>query len=62
MVLKNCPAYYMGLDVSKPVFGGLQTLKVQNSLRIHTVWSVPFLFAFWKVYLNLLQVKFQFSS
>ena len=27
----------MGLDARKPVLGGLQTTKVQTSLRIHTV-------------------------
>ena len=39
---------YMGLDERKPVFGDLQTSKVQTSLRICAVWSVPLLFAFWK--------------
>ena len=35
----------------------------QTNLRIHTVRSVPLLFAYWKLsYVNLLQVKFQFSS
>ena len=54
---------YMGLDMRKPVFGCLRTTKAQTSLRIRTVWSAPLLFAFWKVlYVNFLQVKFQFSS
>ena len=53
----------MGLDARKPVFGGLWTTQAQASLRICAVWSVPLLFAFCKVaYVNLLQVKFQFSS
>ena len=35
----------------------LPTTQVQISLGIHTVWSAPLLFAFWKVsYVNLLQV------
>ena len=52
-----------GLDVRKPVFGGLLTTKVLTSLRIRADLSAPLLFAFWKVpYVNLLQVKFQFSS
>ena len=55
--------YYMGLDQRKPVFGGMRTTQVQTSLRIRTVWSAPFLLAFWKEsYVNLLQVIFQFSS
>ena len=53
----------MGLVATKPVFGGLQTTKVQTSLRMRAVWSVPLLFALEKVpYVNFLQVKFQFSS
>ena len=53
----------MGLDTRKPVFGGLQTAKVQTSLRIRAVWSAPLLFAYWKVsYLYLLQAKFQYSG
>ena len=53
-------SHHMGLDVRKPVFGGLWTTQAQTSLRIHAVWSAPLLFAFWKVlYVNLLQVKFQ---
>ena len=52
-----------GLDVRKPVFGGLGTTQAQTSLRIRAVWSAPLLFAFWKIlYVNFLQVKFQFSS
>ena len=51
----------MGLDARKPVFGGLWTTKAQTSLRIRAAWSVPLLFANWKVsYLDLLQAKFQF--
>ena len=54
---------YMGLDARKPVFGGLRTTQAQTSLRIRAVWSAPLLFAIWKVsYVNLLQVKSQFSS
>ena len=34
--------YYFGLDVRKPVIGGLQITKVQTSLCIHAVWSVHF--------------------
>ena len=30
-------AYYMGLDVRKPVFGGFRTTKAQTSLHIRTV-------------------------
>ena len=47
----------MGRVARKPVFVGLQT-KAQTSLRIGAVWSVPLLFAYWKVsYLDLLQAK-----
>ena len=54
---------HVGLDAKNPVFGGLRTTQAQTSLRIHAVRSAPLLFAFWKVsYVNLLQVKFQFSS
>ena len=53
----------MGLVATKPVFGGLQTTNVQTSLRMRAVWSVPLLFALRKeLYVNFLQVKFQFSS
>ena len=38
-----------GLNVWKPVFGGLLTTKAQTSLRICADWSAPLLFAFWKV-------------
>ena len=56
-------ANYMGLDATKPAFRGMRTTQAQTSLRIRTVWSAPLLFAFWKEpYVNLLQVKFQFSS
>ena len=41
---------------------GFLTTQAQTSLRIRAVWSAPLLFTFWKVsYVNLLQVKFQFS-
>ena len=51
----------MGLDMRKPVFGGLRTTQAQISLRIRAVWSAPLLFAYRKVsYLDLLQAKFQF--
>ena len=53
---------YMGLDARKPVFGGLRTTQAQTSLSFRTDWSAPVLFAYWKVYLNLLQAKFQYSS
>ena len=54
---------YMGLDARKPVFGVLRITQAQTSLRIRAIWSAPLLFAFWKVrYVNLPQVKFQFSS
>ena len=53
----------MGLDVRKPVFGGLRTTQAQTRLRIRAVWSAPLLFVFWKVsYIYLLHMKFQFSS
>ena len=49
--------------VRRPVFDGLRTTKAQTSLRVRAVSSAPFLFILWKVsYVNLLQVKFQFSS
>ena len=52
----------MGPDARKPVFGGLRTTQAQTSLRICAVWSAPLLFPFWKLsYVNLMQVKFQFS-
>ena len=54
--------HHMGIDARKPVFGGLRTTKAQTSLRICAVWSAPLLFTYWKVYLDLLQGKFQFSS
>ena len=53
----------MGLDARKPVLNGLRTTQAQTSLRIRAVWSAPLLFAFWKLsYVDLLQVKFLFSS
>ena len=46
----------IGLDVRKPVSGGLRTTKAQTSLRIRAVCSAPLLFANLKVsYINLLQ-------
>ena len=55
--------FLIGLDARKPVFGGLQSTQAQTSLHIYVVWSAPLLFAIWKVsYINLLQVKFEFSS
>ena len=58
-----CGHYYMGIVVTKAVFEGVRTTKVQTSLRICTVRSAPLLFAFWKVsYLNLLQANLHFSS
>ena len=42
---------------------GVQKTNAQTSLRISVDWSAPFSFAFWEVsFLELLQVKFQFSS
>ena len=41
----------MGLDVRKPVYGGLQTIPAQTSLRICAVWSAPLLFAFGEFYM-----------
>ena len=35
---------HMGLDVRKPVFGGLRTTKLQTSLCICEDWSAPLLF------------------
>ena len=44
------PKNHMGLVATKPVFGGLQTTKVQTSLRMRAVfWSVPLLFTLRKV-------------
>ena len=58
-ILEQIHWLYMGLLVTKPVFGGLRTTKVQTSLRIGADWSAPLLFAYWKVsYLNLLQANF----
>ena len=54
---------YMGRDARKPVFMGLRITQAQTSLHIRAVWSAPSLFAFWKIsYVNLLPVKFEFSS
>ena len=54
----------MGLDVRKPVLGGLRTTQAQNlSSGGGGLRTAPLLFTFWKVsYVNLLQVKFQFSN
>ena len=53
----------MGLNVRKPVFGGLRTTQAQTSLCIGSALSVPLLFAITKVSnVNLLQAKFRFSS
>ena len=58
-----CSTDEMGFDVRKPVFGGLWTTQSQTSLRIRAVWSATLLFAFCKVsHVNMLQVKFHFSS
>ena len=39
------------------------TTQAQTSLRIRAVWSAPLIFAFGKVpYVDLLQMKFKFSS
>ena len=47
----------------KTCLWSLRTTKTQTSLCIRTVWSVPLLFPFCKVsYLDLLPVKFHFSS
>ena len=47
----------------KTCLRGLRTTQAQTSLRISAVWSAPLLFAFWKVlYVNLLQMKYKFSS
>ena len=39
----------MGLDMRKPVLGGLGTTKAETNLRIHAVRSALLLFAYWKV-------------
>ena len=58
----SCVEDHMGLEVRKPVFGGLRTTQAQTSLPISIVWSTPLLFTFWIVpYLSLLQAKFHFS-
>ena len=61
---KNCLILIkLGLNVRKPVFGGLRTTKEQTSLCIHAVLLVPLFFAYWKVsYLDLLRAKFQIST
>ena len=46
---------YLGPRREKTCLWGLRQTKAQTSLRIHTDWSVPLLFIFWKVsYLILL--------
>ena len=52
----------MGLDARKPVFGGLQATKAQTSLHMRAVSSATLLFAYLKVYQNLLQAKFHYSG
>ena len=48
----------MGIEVRKPVLGGLRTTKTQTSLSISANLSAPLLLAYLKVsYLNLLQEK-----
>ena len=55
---------YMGLDVRKLVFGGLQTTKAQTSLCGYPRRLISaFLFAFWNVlYLNLYWWNFNFLA
>ena len=61
MLVKKLKVY--GPRRDKTCFGGLRTTQAQTSLRIRAVWSAPLLFAFMKVpYVDLLQMKFQFSS
>ena len=64
ITLRQCNKYYyMGPVARKTVFGGLQTTKVQTSLRICAVLSAPLLFPYCKVsYLGSLQAKFQIST
>ena len=60
---RTCGNNLYGPRREKTCLRGLRTTEAQTSLRTHTVWSAPLLFAFWKVpYLSLLQAKFQFSS
>ena len=40
----------LGLNTRKPVLGVCEHTG-QTSLRLHTVWSAPLLFAFWKYYM-----------
>ena len=55
------PTDIIWASMQKPVFDS--SAKVQTSLCIWVVWSVPLLFAYWKVsYLNLLRVKFHFLA
>ena len=48
----------MGLDVRKNCLWWFSSKKGADQ----TAWSAPLLFAYWKVYLDLLQAKFWFSS
>ena len=55
----------MGYEVRKPVFGFANnkgTDQPAHPCLCHLSLTVPSLFTFWIVYLNLLQVKFQFSE
>ena len=53
----------MGLDVRKPVFGGLGTTQAQTCLHICAVWSAPLLFAFLKVqYVNFYRWNLNFLA
>ena len=53
----------MGLDVRKPVIGGLPTTKAQTSIRIRTVSSAHLLFAYRKnVISKLAAEKIQFLA
>ena len=38
--------YHLGLNVRKPVFGGLRITKVLTHLRMPAVWSAPFVTVF----------------
>ena len=51
------PISEVGFNTRKSVFKGLQTTKVQISLRIQAVWSAPLLFAFWKESSKLPKIK-----
>ena len=49
IMLTDCLTFHLGLDTRKPVYGGLRTTKAQTSDQQVS-------------YLNLVQVKFPFSS